>query len=127
MRFLPRLSGADFIRAQGLADVVLDTPGFSGGKTSLEGFSMGQPVVTMPSRYLRGRLTYGFYRRMGLDDLVAASLDDYVEKAVRLGTDVAYRNEARARVAERSPRLWGTSESVRAFEDLVSRRAATPS
>ncbi len=127
MRFLPRLSGADFVRAQGLADVVLDTPGFSGGKTSLEGFSMGQPVVTMPSRYLRGRLTYGFYRRMGLDDLVAASLDDYVEKAVRLGTDVAFRNEARARVAERSPRLWGTSESVRAFEDLVSRRAATPS
>ena len=57
IRFLPRLSGADFIRAQALADVVLDTPGFSGGKTSLEGFSMGQPVVAMPSRYLRGRLT----------------------------------------------------------------------
>ena len=50
IRFLPRLSGHDFIRAQALADVVLDTPGFSGGKTSLEAFSMGQPVVTMPSR-----------------------------------------------------------------------------
>ena len=122
IRFLPRLSGADFIRAQALADVVLDTPGFSGGKTSLEGFSMGQPVVTMPSRYLRGRLTYGFYRRMGLDDLVAASLDDYVAKAVRLGTDASYRMEAKARIAERAPRLWGTVESVRAFEDLVSSR-----
>ncbi|MBL8689876.1 MAG: hypothetical protein JNL04_12285 [Rhodospirillaceae bacterium] len=122
IRFLPRLSGADFIRAQALADVVLDTPGFSGGKTSLEGFSMGQPVVAMPSRYLRGRLTYGFYRRMGLDDLVAASLDDYVAKAVRLGTDASYRTEAKARIAERAPRLWGTVESVRAFEDLVSSR-----
>ena len=127
VRFLPRLSGADFIRAQGLADVVLDTPGFSGGKTSLEGFSTGQPVVTMPSRYLRGRLTYGFYRRMGLDDLIATSLDDYVEKAVRLGKDASYRTEAKARVVERAPRLWGTAESVRAFEDLVSRRAARPS
>ncbi|MBM3546298.1 MAG: hypothetical protein FJX54_05060 [Alphaproteobacteria bacterium] len=131
IRFLPRLSGADFIRAQAFADVVLDTPGFSGGKTSLEAFAVGQPVVAMPSRYLRGRLTYGFYRRMGLDDLVATSLDDYVAKAVRLGTDSGYRNEAKARIAERSPRLRGTVESVRAFEDLVaarvSRRAAMPS
>jgi len=131
MRFLPRLSGADFIRAQALADVVLDTPGFSGGKTSLEAFAVGQPVVTLPSRYLRGRLTYGFYRRMGLDDLIATSLDDFVTRAVRLGTEAGYRSEAKARVAERSPRLWGTTESVRAFEDLVgsriSRRAAMPS
>ncbi len=122
VRFLPRLSGTDFIRAQALADVVLDTPGFSGGKTSLEAFSMGQPVVTMPSRYLRGRLTYGFYRRMGLDDLVATSLDDYAEKALRLGMDAGFRDEAKARVAERAPRLCGTVESVRAFEDLVASR-----
>lgn len=131
IRFLPRLSGADFIRAQALADVVLDTPGFSGGKTSLEAFAVGQPVLTLPSRYLRGRLTHGFYRRMGLDDLVAASPEDYAAKALRLGMDGGFRAEARGRVAERAPRLWGTAESVRAFEDLVlariSRRAATPS
>ena len=131
IRFLPRLSGADFIRAQALADVVLDTPGFSGGKTSLEAFAVGQPVVTMPSRYLRGRLTYGFYRRMGLDDLIASSLDDYVARAVRLGTEARYRSEVKARIAERAPRLWQTTESVRAFEDLVedeiSRRAGMPS
>ena len=131
LRFLPRLSSSDFIRAQALADVVLDTPGFSGGKTSLEAFGVGQPVVAMPSRYLRGRLTHGFYRRMGLDDLVASSLDDYVVKAVRLGVDAGYRAEAKTRVAERAPRLWGTIESLRAFEDLVSarlsRRAETPS
>jgi predicted O-linked N-acetylglucosamine transferase (SPINDLY family) len=131
IRFLPRLSCADFIRAQALADVVLDTPGFSGGKTSLEAFAVGQPVVTLPSRFLRGRLTYGFYRRMGLDDLIATSLDDYVAKAVRLGTDARYRSEAKARVVERSDRLWGTTESACAFEDIVegeiSRRAARPS
>ena len=130
-RFLPRLSGADFIRAQALADVVLDTPGFSGGKTSLEAFAVGQPVMTMPSRYLRGRLTRGFYRRMGLDELAATSPEDYARKALRLGMDAGFRAEAKGRVAERASRLWGTVESVRAFEDLVlarlSRRAATPS
>ena len=122
IRFLPRLSGADFIRAQALADVVLDTPGFSGGKTSLEAFAVGQPVVTLPSRYLRGRLTHGFYRRMGLDDLVASSPEDYAAKALRLGMDAGFRSEAKGRVAERAPRLWGTVESVRAFEDLVLAR-----
>jgi protein O-GlcNAc transferase len=120
IRFLPRLSGPDFIRAQALADVVLDTPGFSGGKTSLEAFSMGQPVVTLPSRYLRGRLTHGFYGRMGLADMVATSLEDYVARAVRTGTDRAFREEARGRIASRAPRLWGDLGSVRAFEDLVA-------
>ena len=122
IRFLPRLSGADFIRAQALADVVLDTPGFSGGKTSLEAFAVGQPVVTLPSSHLRGRLTHGFYRRMGLDDLVASSPEDYAGKALRLGMDAGFRAEARGRIAERAPRLWGTVESVRAFEDLMLAR-----
>ncbi len=131
IRFLPRLSGADFIRAQALADVVLDTPGFSGGKTSLEAFAVGQPVVTLPSRYLRGRLTHGFYRRMGLDDLVAASPESFVAMALKLGREAGFRAEAKDRIAEQAPRLWGTAEAVRAFEDLVlarlSRRAETPS
>jgi predicted O-linked N-acetylglucosamine transferase (SPINDLY family) len=131
IRFLPRLSGADFIRAQAFADVVLDTPGFSGGKTSLEAFAVGQPVVTMPSRYLRGRLTHGFYRRMGLDDLIATSLEAYVDLALRLGTDAVFRADSQARISDGAKRLWGTVESVRAFEALVlgglSRRAARPS
>lgn len=92
---------------------------------------MGQPVVTLPSRYLRGRLTHGFYRRMGLDDLVATSPEDYAEKALKLGREAGFRAEAKGRIAERAPRLWGTAESVRAFEDLIlsrlSRRAGTPS
>jgi len=122
IRFLPRLSGADFIRAQALADVVLDTPGFSGGKTSLEAFAVGQPVVTLPSRYLRGRLTHGFYRRMGLDDLVPSSPEGYVEMALKLGREAGFRAEAKGRIAERATRLWGTAEAVRAFEDMVLTR-----
>jgi predicted O-linked N-acetylglucosamine transferase (SPINDLY family) len=119
MRFLPRLSADDFVRAMAVADVVLDTPGFSGGKTSLECLSTGTPVVTLPSRFLRGRLTYGFYERLGIRDAVAASDFEYVDLAVGLATDAERRRSLGARIVAAMPRLYGTVAPVREFERLV--------
>ena len=48
-----------------VSDVVLDTFPFGGGVTSLQTLAMGAPLVTLPSRFLRGRLTLALYRQMG--------------------------------------------------------------
>ncbi|MBL8835432.1 MAG: tetratricopeptide repeat protein, partial [Alphaproteobacteria bacterium] len=40
-----------------LCDAVLDTPHFNGGTSSLQAFSLGVPIVTLPARFLRGRFT----------------------------------------------------------------------
>jgi predicted O-linked N-acetylglucosamine transferase (SPINDLY family) len=131
VRFLPRLSADDFVRAMASADAVLDTPGFSGGKTSLECLATATPVVTMPSRYLRGRLTYGFYRRIGVEDVIAKDAADYAGIAVRLARDAAWRASVAEKIRLRAPSLFGTTQPVREFEAFLeaelNRRASSPS
>ena len=77
---------------------MLDTVHFNGMNTSLEAFAVGTPVVTLPAALQRGRHTQAMYRRMGLDDLIAADADGYVEQAVRLANDASYRRAVSDRI-----------------------------
>ncbi len=79
--FVPRIPQAEFFRLLMMADVILDPPFFGGGNTSYEAFAMGLPIVTWPGLFMRGRVTEGCYRQMGFTELVADSLDSYVEIA----------------------------------------------
>ncbi len=62
--------------------------------------------MTWPGRYMRGRLTYGFCRRMGILDTVADSAKRYVEIAVRLANDRPWRDSLRSRIEAASPVLF---------------------
>ncbi len=54
IRFFPMLSREEYMNLLAHADVLLDPHPFGGGTTSYDGFALGTPVVTMPSRLLRG-------------------------------------------------------------------------
>ncbi|HWG43727.1 MAG TPA: tetratricopeptide repeat protein [Gemmataceae bacterium] len=95
---LPRQSPEDFLSLLALADAVLDPIHFGGGNTAYEAFAVGSPIVTLPGRFMRGRVTYACYQRMGVLDCVAADAEDYVRIAVRLGSDPAWRADVRARI-----------------------------
>jgi protein O-GlcNAc transferase len=114
--FLPRQSGADFINLIAISDVMLDTIHFCGFNTTLQAFATATPVVTLPGRFMRGRHTLGFYRKMGYLDLVAKHCDDYVSIAVGLGCDPERRREASRQILERSVNLWQERAVVEEFE-----------
>jgi predicted O-linked N-acetylglucosamine transferase (SPINDLY family) len=116
IHLLPGLGTADFIALTADADVMLDPFHYSGGKTSLEALAFGTPVVTWPGAFMRGRHTLGFYTLMGLDDCVASDPADYVDRAVRLGTDSRLRAQVRQRILERSAILFDDETSIRAIE-----------
>nr|WP_244592192.1 hypothetical protein [Azospirillum palustre] len=116
IHLLPGLGTADFIALTADADVMLDPFHYSGGKTSLEALAFGTPVVTWPGAFMRGRHTLGFYTLMGLDDCVASDPADYVDRAVRLGTDQRLRAQVRQRILERSAVLFDDGASIRAIE-----------
>jgi predicted O-linked N-acetylglucosamine transferase (SPINDLY family) len=78
--------------------VLLDTVHFNGQNTTLESFTVGTPVVTLPGSLQRARHGYGMYRAMGFMDLVASDADDYARKAVRVANDPAYRDFCRNRI-----------------------------
>ncbi len=116
---LPMLSSSDFLSLLACADVMLDPIHYSGGHTSLEALALGLPIVTWPGRFMRARHTYGFYRLMGYEDLVAADPDHYVELALALGRDRGLRGAARRRIIAASAVLYDNRQTVAAIGDYL--------
>ena len=119
LAFVPRMSARRFRSLNAAADVYLDTPGWSGGMTTFEALGAGLPPVTWPGPFMRGRHTAAMLRQLGLDELVAETLDDYAALAVRLGRDRAERDRLRAEILARRDRLFGDVSSVRALEAFL--------
>jgi len=101
------------------ADLMLDTIGFSGFNTVMQALECGLPVVTLEGPFLRGRFGSGIMRSIGLDDLVAANAQDYVELAVSVVTDRARRAALVRQIEERRDRLFEDIGAVRAFEQWL--------
>ena len=116
IRFVPRLNGHDFLGLLSVVDVILDPLHWSGGNTTFEALTFGTPIVTLPSEFMRGRVTYGCYTQMGVLDCVAVTKDKYVKQAVRLGTDPTYREKIKARILAANHVLYENLEVVREYE-----------
>ncbi len=80
---------------------MLDSIGWSGGNTTLEALAQDLPVVTCQGALMRGRVSAGILRMMGMPETVAETVDDYVALAVRMGRDPAWRAEIKTRIATR--------------------------
>jgi Fe-S-cluster containining protein len=79
VKFLPYLGMSDYFGLLGCADVVLDTPGWNGGITTIHALQMGAPVITLPTELRRGRQTYCFSTVATVPGLIASSTEDYVD------------------------------------------------
>jgi predicted O-linked N-acetylglucosamine transferase (SPINDLY family) len=101
------------------ADVYLDSIGFSGFNTAMQAIECGLPIVAYEGRFLRGRLASGILRRMGIDELVTATDEAYVELAVRLARDARLWGEMNERLVAARPALYGDTQSVRALEAFI--------
>ncbi len=116
VRFLPSQPNEAFLQLLSRADVVLDPFPYGGGNTSYEALAMGVPIVTWPSAYLRGRITLALYRKMGWTECVAGSAEEYVDLALRLANDRAYRQSACTTIQATSPALFEDLDEVHALE-----------
>jgi protein O-GlcNAc transferase len=87
VRFLPVMPTNDCLSLLKIAAVILDTPYFGGGNTSLEFFACGVPVVTWPGEFMRDRLTLALYKQMGIMDCVANNTQSYLNISFRLANE----------------------------------------
>lgn len=116
IRFLPRQNPEDFLQLLMLADVLLDPFHWSGGNISHDALAFGTPIVTLPGAYMRGRVTYGCYKQMGVLDCVVSTVEEYVALAVRMGTDAAYRRGMKERILAANGVLYENIDAVREME-----------
>jgi len=123
VKVLPLMSHRDFRRLMTVADVMLDTPHWSGGRTSLDALGAGLPIVTLPGRYMRGRQSAAMLRTVGVEELIVDDAADYVERALAVASDAAYRERLSARIREGWGELVERPEPVAALAAALERMA----
>ncbi len=122
--FLNRMSVDELLGIVQVAPVMLDTNPFGGGNTAYEAFAMGTPVVTLPADFMRGRVTGGLYKQMGIDECIVSTPDEYIDKAVRLATEPEYRKWVSESILERCPAIFEDRSAVQEIANFFEKACA---
>ena len=118
-QILPRMSQAEFLGLNQIADVVLDSVSWSGGNTTFDAVAMDKPVVTLPGPLMRSRVSAAILAMMGIDETIAADTDGYVAIAARLATDAAWREEVIALTREGKSKVYEDARPLRDLEEFL--------
>ncbi|HEY9601665.1 MAG TPA: O-linked N-acetylglucosamine transferase, SPINDLY family protein, partial [Allocoleopsis sp.] len=111
----------DYLMINLLSDVYLDTFTWSGGNTTLEALACNLPVVTCPGEFMRGRHSYSFLKMIGVTDTIAQNEAEYIEIAVKLGLDTAWRRNIAKQISENHNRLFDDKDCVAGLEAFYKR------
>ena len=75
------------------AEFTLDPFPFGGYATATDALFLGKPIVTMKGTKFLNRSAASLLYRCGLDELVTNDEDSYVETAIRVVDDAAFRQD----------------------------------
>jgi len=108
------------------SSVILDSYPAGGCTTTREALELGKVIVTWPARLLGGRWTLGLYNAISLDEeskghLIADSKEEYIAKAVELGTNNSLRKSVESKILEVIPNLFGRWEAVEEWQKILTR------
>jgi predicted O-linked N-acetylglucosamine transferase (SPINDLY family) len=109
----------EFLGALVAADLVLDTPWFSGGSTSLDAVALGAPVLAWEFGMARGRQTAAMLRIAGVPELIADSGEGYVASALELLGAPRQRAALGERLRTGAHRLFDSAPTLAAFQTLL--------
>jgi predicted O-linked N-acetylglucosamine transferase (SPINDLY family) len=121
--FAPRRANPDHLARYPLADLFLDTTPYGAHTTASDALWRGVPVLTVPGRSFPARVCGSLVKAAGLDELICASPEEYVARAIALGNDPALLADLKRKLAERreSCTLFDTGGLVRSLEQLFAR------
>ncbi|MBS0263358.1 MAG: glycosyltransferase family protein [Planctomycetes bacterium] len=126
--FTPPVDRDQLLRLMRVVDVMLDPPHFGGGLTSFQALGQGLPIVTLPAPLPYDQVTAGCYRKMRLEVCVVRTLQEYVDVAVRLGTEPGFNASMRTEITNRNSAVIADAAAVQDLEQFFRRvaRPATP-
>jgi predicted O-linked N-acetylglucosamine transferase (SPINDLY family) len=118
--FLNKLSLVDYIKLNQLADIFLDSFGWSGGFSTKDAISQSLPVVTCPGAIMRARQSYGMLNMIGVTETIAKDEADYIKIAIRLGLDDEWRQAIKNKMAKNKHRLFNDLQCIKALEKFFT-------
>ena len=119
IRMLSPMPRDEYLQLCAGSDVLLDPIHFGGGNSIYEGFALGVPIVTIPSPFLRGRITTALYNSMELRSEPVTTVKQYVDKAVELATNAESRLHVSEQIEARSHRLFNQVHGIRELENWI--------
>lgn len=117
----------DYLMINLLSDVYLDTFTWSGGNTSLEAIACHLPIVTCTGEFMRGRHSDSFLKMLGVTDTIAQNEAEYIEIAVKLGLDPAWRSSIVEKMSQNCDRLFDDKACVAGLEAFYKQVVETSS
>ena len=112
LSFLPGLDIITYMNLIKISDVIIDPYPFGGCNTSMEAFDLNIPVITMPTKFINGRFTFGMYKKMGFIDMVADSSDSYIKIATKTAMDKKWRETIVEKIKKNKHLLFQEKASV---------------
>ena len=117
--FIPWQNQAVFFGLMARAELMLDTPGFSGFNTTMQAIECGLPVVAHEGAFLRGRFASGILRQLGFDECVAQTRETFVEQVAQLCSERKQREALRAQLVARREPLFNNVAGATAMQRLL--------
>ncbi|HEX5377660.1 MAG TPA: FkbM family methyltransferase, partial [Phenylobacterium sp.] len=123
--FAPKMQNALHLARYPLADLSLDSVPYGAHTTASDALWMGVPVLTLSGRSFASRVCGSLVRAAGLAELACVDPQDFVERAVALGSDRTAIAALKARLeANRgSCDLFNMEKLVASLEGLYRRMA----
>jgi protein O-GlcNAc transferase len=119
----PRLNRSDYQTLQHHADIYLDSLGYGGMTATLETLAHNLPIVTRRGESYRNNFSAALLHRINVTETLTATLDEYVARAIRLGTDPAWRADVRAKIAAHKHLAYHDHDAIEGLEIFLAQRA----
>jgi len=101
LRLQPRVSMAEYLALHHQIDIALDPFPYNGGTTTMFSLWMGVPVITLAGDHAVSRLSTAHLSRVGLDEFITHSEEEYLQCAVNFANNLPKLNEVRQSLRQR--------------------------
>ena len=112
VRILKRYKLEKYCKLIKCVDVILDSYPFGGCNTSLQAFSLGKVVVTLPGDKLSSRFTYGFYQKMDITEPICTSIKDYVDKSIYYANNKTELRKIEEKIIQNRHKIFEENDSI---------------
>jgi predicted O-linked N-acetylglucosamine transferase (SPINDLY family) len=118
--FAEKKLNPDHVARYQLADLFLDNLPYGAHTTASDAMWMGVPILTLPGRSFASRVCGSLVRAAGIGELICATTEEYVARAIAFGRDRTALAPLKARLlANRtSCLLFDTPKLMRHLEDV---------
>jgi predicted O-linked N-acetylglucosamine transferase (SPINDLY family) len=104
VQFLQGMPRLEYFQLYNTIDISLDPFPYNGGTTSCDSLWMGVPVISLAGRTAAGRQGLALLSNLGLPELAAPTVEDYIRIAAALAGDLPRLTRLRAGLRERMRR-----------------------